>query len=84
MQKESGKVCMLSIAWILVVMFLRLSATNRRRGLRRLRMLTGGPTRYCAINPNTSILRIWFDVCSSYMFGGGAYGCRCSSVYYCF
>ncbi|KAJ8011361.1 hypothetical protein DPEC_G00057350 [Dallia pectoralis] len=21
--------------------------------------MTGGPTRYCAINPNTSILRIW-------------------------
>ncbi|KAJ7998254.1 hypothetical protein DPEC_G00220720 [Dallia pectoralis] len=66
---QSRKVCMLSIAWILV-MFLRLSATNRRnqarRGLRRLRILvvqlmTGGPTRYCAINPNTSILRIWFD-----------------------
>ncbi|KAJ8003173.1 hypothetical protein DPEC_G00166640 [Dallia pectoralis] len=23
--------------------------------------MTGGPTRYCAINPNTSILRIWFN-----------------------
>ncbi|KAJ8010118.1 hypothetical protein DPEC_G00071670 [Dallia pectoralis] len=23
--------------------------------------MTGGPTRYCAINPSTSILRIWFD-----------------------
>ncbi|KAF4116467.1 hypothetical protein G5714_003956 [Onychostoma macrolepis] len=66
----STSACM-SIAWVLV-MFLRLSATNHRnqggrRGLRRLRMLvdqlmTGAPTRYCAINPNMPILRMWFDV----------------------
>ncbi|XP_035851110.1 uncharacterized protein LOC118493835 [Sander lucioperca] len=68
----SASVCM-SIAWVLVVC-LRLSATNRRnqarrRGLRlrRLRMLvdhlmTGAPTTYYAINPNMPILRMWFDV----------------------
>ncbi|XP_028420694.1 putative nuclease HARBI1 [Perca flavescens] len=68
----SASVCM-SIALFLVI-FLRVSATNRsrnqarrRRGLQRLRMLvdqfmTGDPTTYCAINHNMPILRLWFDV----------------------
>ncbi|XP_039661198.1 uncharacterized protein LOC120561922 [Perca fluviatilis] len=62
----------MSIALVIVIL-LRLSATNRRnharrrRRLQRLRMLvdqfmTGEPTTYCAIHHNMPILRLWFDV----------------------
>ncbi|XP_056451870.1 putative nuclease HARBI1 [Gadus chalcogrammus] len=66
----SASACV-SIAMFLVL-FLRLSARNRRlqarrRGLRRLQVLldetlTGAPARYCALNLNMPVLRIWLDV----------------------